>query len=203
LKSDVITFSTGDEARANMRADLAALFSSNTIIYRKKSAGVPVTDWQDRLEAPSVKVLGQMQASHPNSADWNANDQPWSGIEGILRNGSQPVTNGYVVMEMVAEDVVGAWRQGIDLKKKTYRTATDGSGRFGFDLIPPGEFRISWELGENYNNRPQRWHFPTHIRTEAGETTEVDLDLFQAMLPNMARTNPVPIIRPKSLQPVR
>ena len=177
LKSDVITFSTGDEARANMRADLAALFSSNTIIYRKKSAGVPVTDWQDRLEAPSVKVLGQMQASHPDSADWNANDQPWSGIEGILRNGSQPVTNGYVVMEMVAEDVVEAWRQGIDLKKKTYRTATDGSGRFGFDLIPPGEFRISCELGENYNNRPQRWHFPTHIRTEAGKTTEVELDI--------------------------
>jgi len=89
--------------------------------------------------------------------------QPWSRVEGNLKQGGQPRAN----REIILDTYLGIISHGYNLSKAI---VTDQAGHFVFDQIPAGEFRVFYSGTKGL--------MPAQIvKTEAGRTATLELNI--------------------------
>jgi RNA polymerase sigma factor (sigma-70 family) len=134
--------STHADADGRFKLKKPALASNLVVFADAGWAVVPVTAW-------------------PQKSDITLSS--WARIEGTVTIGHQPAANRQIEVEDLKQDF-------FDPLTVFYRTTTDAEGRFSFDKMPAGNFRITCREG--------RWDvgtMQTCVSLAAGETKTVEL----------------------------
>jgi hypothetical protein len=152
-----------------------ALVTSNSILYLHRAelrpaigADLSVTEQDGHFslhttnDATTIIALngfGYVQVALKDfMGSSNVTLQPWGRVEGVLRVGSEFGTNQQMILQT---DFKPGTRLFLELD--SFQDRTDRSGKFAFECVPPGTWRVS---------HSSEW-FGDLVAVKAGETTHI------------------------------
>ena len=110
---------------------------------------------------------------------------PWGHVQGTLMNGNSPITNETIALD----DLISDPANPIQMMQ---RTQTDAEGRFAFDNVPAGEYRVAVESRSwQHSGRDVVEAMQTAVTVEAGATNQVMLkESGQVLVAKLAASRP-------------
>jgi hypothetical protein len=140
------------------------------------------TDSRGRFRLPSHDQLIRIAVSHPEgfiqtSPQQLAEETPlrleaWGQLEGTWRAGDKPAAGRYLLLETPQ-----GFKDTVQLGFNDYHLQTDAEGKFHYDHVPSGNFKLVRLIRQDQGAGQTSWAHArkTDVEIHAGESTHVDI----------------------------